>query len=430
MKYAQFIFERYVFDRDAKSLELHYAVDDAFTFVEKYNFDFEIADYDPKVLDRAVQNLFFMAGVSYYRLFLPPEIIVKQGEIDKSFASFLNHTYQKGLGEFFYVNQLDPRTSVSFPVNASPFATLDHDGSGMLVGLGGGKDSLVTLELLKDGADITTWNSGHNPQLITGIIEKSEVPHVYVRKFVDPKLFEMIKRGEAMGGHIPFSAVIACLGTVVAILTGRQDVVVSNEQSANEETLQYKGVSINHQYSKTQEFERDYQALLKHCFGSSLRYYSFLRPLSELRIADIFATVAFDKYKDVFTSCNRAFRFGSQGLFWCGECPKCAFIFLALTPFVERQKLESLWEGQNLLLDPAHDDTYRGLLGIEGDKPLECVGEVKESRAAMRLAQGIYPELRDKYHFDLPADYDYKALASHEMPPEVYDIFKRAMKRF
>jgi hypothetical protein len=107
---------------------------------------------------------------------------------------------------------------------------------------------------------------------------------------------------------------------------------------------------------------------------------------------------------------------------WCGECSKCAFVYMALTPFVSEEKLRTLWNGKNLLLDPALEPTYRRLLGIEGDKPLDCVGDIKEARAAMRLAQEKYPEAKDKYHFDIPADYDFRHLGSHEMPEELYKL--------
>jgi hypothetical protein len=209
-------------------------------------------------------------------------------------------------------------------------------------------------------------------------------------------------------------------------LTGYQDVVVSNESSASEPNLTYEGVAINHQYSKSLEFETDFQAILGQSFGESVRYYSFLRPLTELRIAELFAEIGYEKYKDVFSSCNRAFTHDSHGLFWCGECPKCAFVFLALTPFVDREKLETLFHGKNLLLDPSLETTYKQLLGTEGDKPLECVGEVKESRAAMRLAQQQYPEL-EKYQFELPADYDFRTVAEHRMPAEIFEILKTAL---
>jgi hypothetical protein len=202
----------------------------------------------------------------------------------------------------------------------------------------------------------------------------------------------------------------------VAILSGKKIVIVSNESSANEPDLVYRGVEINHQYSKSLEFEKNYQNFTESTINSS--YYSFLRPLTEVYISEIFSKIGFDKYRGVFSSCNRAFTHNSDHIFWCGECAKCAFTFLALTPFIERAKLEEIW-GKNLLLDPGLDMTYKKLLGIEADKPLDCVGEIKESRAAMRLAQNIYPEL-DKYIFELPSDYNYKSLSDHSMPGEMY----------
>jgi hypothetical protein len=127
------------------------------------------------------------------------------------------------------------------------------------------------------------------------------------------------------------------------------------------------------------------------------------------------------------SSCNRAFVHGQTEMSWCGECPKCAFTFLLLTPFIQRQELEQVW-GKNLLLDEKLETTYRQLLGIEGDKPLDCVGEIKESRTAMRLAQKQYPEL-DKYEFDIPEGYDYKILAPHQIPSEYFTLLEACLKQ-
>lgn len=415
-KYAEFIFHNYAFDSASKILTLTYGYDDSLTFHETYHFDFDFANYDPAVLDRALQHLFFVAGVSYYKMYLAPAIKVEAGQIDDSLAAFLSQTYQRGLGEFFYVNRLDPRTEISFPKNSDTLNMLSVSGQGLLVGLGGGKDSLVSVEMLRESSDIATWSLGHKKQLAP-LVERVGLPHLWVERTWDRQLLELNEQG-AYNGHVPISAIFACVGTVVTILSGRRDNVVSNEQSANEPTLSYDDISINHQYSKTQEFERTYQSLLQANFGNDLRYYSLLRPLSELRIAELFSRDDFDKYHDVFSSCNRAFTHDSPGLFWDGTCPKCAFVFLALTPFVEREKLEALFH-KNLLLDESLEPTYRQLLGIEGDKPLECVGEVRESRAAMRLAQLDYPEL-SRYDFDLPEDYDFRVRSNHEIPDDVW----------
>lgn len=427
MKYNHFIFKDYRFDVAGKTLFLHYSLDNKLNFTETFHFDFDFEKYDEALLDRAIQGLFFMAGVSYYKTYLPPEIVVERGDLDQEMADFFAKTYQKGLGEFFYINKLDPSTPVVFPVNSEKPASLEAKvlPDGLLVGIGGGKDSLVSVELLRDQPKIVTWSMNHQDKL-GPLIQKINLPHYWVERQWDRQLLQLNQAG-AYNGHVPISAVLACVGTIVALLGGRRDAVVSNETSANEPTLEYRGLMINHQYSKSLEFERDYQAYLLHTLGEVTRYYSFLRPLTEVRIAEIFAHTGFGRYKTTFSSCNRAFVHTSHHLSWCGICAKCAFVFLALTPFVEREELEALFNGRNLLLDPNLEVMYGSLLGIEGDKPLDCVGEIKESRAAMRLAQQQYPELA-KYKFDIPDDYDYKALSAHSMPAEIYDILTGKIK--
>ena len=426
-KYQQFIFSDYQLDDQKKQLTLSYKLDDQLSFKEIYTFDFPwSSDMDRSILDRALQSLFFMAGVSYYKTYLSPQIVIQKGQLDKKGADFFSKTYQKGLGEFFYVNNLDPNTPINFPTTVSELKpTSPPNGKGLLIGVGGGKDSLVSVELLRSQPKVATWSVGHRSQL-DPLIKEVSLPHFWVERTWDRRLLELNGK-DAYNGHIPISAIFACVGVIVAILTGYRDVVVSNESSASEPNLVYKGITINHQYSKSLKFEQDFQQFISHNFGDSVRYYSFLRPLTELRISELFAKTAFEKYKAVFTSCNRAFVHSSNSIFWCGECPKCAFTFLALTAFVPREKLEALWNGKNLLLDSALEPTYRQLLGIEGDRPLECVGEVKESRAAMRLAQEIYPELK-KYQFELPADYSFRALSPHSMPEEIPKLLLSAVQ--
>ncbi len=426
--YQKFIFKDWVFDRHTKQLALHYSIDDAIDFTETYTFDFPFTDnLNHQLLDQAIQTLFIMTGVSYYKTYLPPEIVIEKGQLDKTSAEFFSKAYQKGLGEFFYTNSLDPRTAIPFPAHEEATPTSEGElQPGMLIGIGGGKDSLVSVEILKQHPNLrlATWSVGHRAQL-TPLVERIGLEHFWVERQWDPKLLELNDQG-AYNGHVPISAILAAVGSVVAVLTDFRDVVVSNESSANESTLEYQGEPINHQYSKTSEFEADFQKHLQHTVGDAVRYYSFLRPLSEIRIAEIFAKQGFETYKDVFSSCNRAFTRSSDRISWCGECPKCAFVFLALTPFIEREKLEALWGGKNLLLDPQLEPTYRQLLGIEGDKPLECVGEIKESRTAMQMAQSQYSELA-KYQFEIPEDYNYQSLSAHSMPEEVYAILTAAL---
>lgn len=424
-KYKQFIFKSYSFDEAKKTAAFKYGYDDELDFTESYTFDFDYAKYDHAVLDRAIQNLFFIAGISYYKMYLAPVISVHSGNIDDLLADFLRQTYTKGLGEFFYVNKLRSDMTIQFPkVENSKLNMLSNDGEGALIGLGGGKDSLLSTDLLRDKFEVSTWSVGHKPQLIP-LVERIELPHYWVGRSWDAQMLELNEK-DALNGHVPISAILAATGCVTAVLAGKKDVVVSNENSASEPTLSYNGVEINHQYSKSLEFERMFQQVLEHQFGGTLRYYSLLRPLSELRIAELFALHSFSKYKDLFCSCNRAFRHESRSMSWCGECPKCAFVFLILTPFIERSDLESVY-GKNLLLDSSLQETYKNLLGIAGEKPLECVGEIKESRYAMLLAFEQYPELRDVYQFDVPQEYNYQELHPHLIPAEIHSLISHSI---
>lgn len=419
-KYSTFTFASYDFIPATKTATFSYRFDDSLSLSEKYIFDFDFATYDPEALDRALQLLFFLAGVSYYKMYLPEQISVTTGKIDEKLAAFLSNTYQKGLGEFFYTNQLDPSTSISFPTsNSLPQQTPVHS-SGLLIAVGGGKDSLVSIELLRSsGLDLATWSVGHREQL-SPLVERIGLPHFHVDRQIDT-LIQELNASDAYNGHIPISAIFAAVGCIVAILTGRRDIVMSNEQSANEPTLHYKDHAINHQYSKSQEFEASFQKILLERFGDSIRYYSLLRPYSELKIAKLFSASGFETYKDVFSSCNRAFRQGESKLYWCGKCSKCAFVFLALTPFVPRKELETLFSGSNLLLDTGLGMTYRQLLGLEDNKPLDCIGTIDESRVAMRLAQKVYPEL-SIYEYAIDSTFDYMSNHPDLIPGDIKHI--------
>jgi hypothetical protein len=424
-QYQTFVFKSYEFDLGSRTASFHYGYDDVLCFTETFSFDFDFVAYDEEAFDRALHSLFFVAGISYYKMYLAPEIKVLQGSIDSRLAKFLNNTYQRGLGEFYYVNQLPIPTKNIFEATVHEVPKVTNTNAlGQLVGLGGGKDSLVSVEFLRqESSDLATWSVGHRPQLSL-LVERIALPHYWVDRQWDRTMLDYNASG-AYNGHVPISAILACVGVVAAILSGKQDVVVSNEHSANEPTLVYGNHTVNHQYSKSQQFEEEFQSLLQFYFGNSVRYYSLLRPFSEVKIAELFAPI-FDKYHDVFSSCNRAFTHERTEMFWDGSCPKCAFVFLALTPFVDRVQLEALFGGKNLLQEPSLVATYNQLLGIAGDKPLECVGEIKESRAAMRLAQAIYPEL-SSYQFELPEDYDFRAWQSDSMPAEVLEKLRTSL---
>jgi hypothetical protein len=147
------------------------------------------------------------------------------------------------------------------------------------------------------------------------------------------------------------------------------------------------GRGVNHQWSKGEAFERAFGELILSTFGPHLSVFSYLRPRSELWVAEQFARLT--QFHGTFRSCNRAFHQDpSQRLdHWCGRCDKCCFVDLVLAPFMDRADLEAVFGGDEPLQNAENEERFRTLLGLgSGAKPFECVGDVDECRAATLLA--------------------------------------------
>jgi hypothetical protein len=176
---------------------------------------------------------------------------------------------------------------------------------------------------------------------------------------------------------------------------GLGPVVMSNERSASDPNLIWNGHEVNHQWSKGIAAEGLLRSAVTAHAGLTEPYFSLLRSLSELHIAQLFARYAaptrggkpqknLHKYDDVVTSCNKAFKLHDPSARWCGDCPKCRFVFLAMAPAMDRARLARIF-GRDLFADPAQVPGYLELLGIDAHKPFECVGEVEESLVALTL---------------------------------------------
>lgn len=217
--------------------------------------------------------------------------------------------------------------------------------------------------------------------MIVSVNEASGLTPLAARRRIDPVLFDLNAAG-ALNGHIPVTAINSLIAVATAVLHGLGPVVMSNERSASDPNLIWNGHEINHQWSKGVEAEGLLRAALAEHAGLTEPYFSLLRSLSELHIARLFAAI--DRYDAVVTSCNAAFKLRDASERWCRDCPKCRFVFLAMAPFMPRERVVRIFGG-DLLADPAQVPGYRELLGVDGHKPFECVGEVEESVVALSL---------------------------------------------
>ena len=433
-----FRFVRCGFDAQTGIAQLVYGFDDGPELVETVTVPgapFVLDGARADAAERALRLLHLIAGVSYYKAAVPEEIRIDSYAIDADTAALLENVYLNGLGEFAYRNGLNLRGRIRFPAGAAQVSTSAPTlalSEHALVAIGGGKDSLVSIEALRgvDIAQTVTWIGGS--QLIKACAERTGLPTLNLGRQLAPQLFEYNRQG-AWNGHIPVTAVNSAIMVFAAILTGANQVVFSNERSASYGSLIEGTGEVNHQWSKGWAFERDFGDYVHARIAADLHYYSLLRPLSELAVARQFAKS--DHYDAHFSSCNRNFHIlGERPVNrWCGVCPKCHFVFLALAPFMPKPRLVGIF-GRNLLDDPAQTAGYDALLEFQDHKPFECVGEGRESRTAMaalaersewreddiveRFAREIRPQL-DATELDMDALMTIDD--EHRVPPLIWE---------
>ena len=388
--------------------ELVYALDDGVELIERVRFpDAPVLQSGRRdAFNAALQLLHLMAGVSYYKAAVPPKIEIASGALDDATADLLDALYVHGLAEFAYRNGLDLHGRIAFPRLGAGITECSRLGTGAsvssradpdtranlradplqlprrtLVPIGGGKDSLVAIEAIRaiGGTATVAW-VGLSP-LIAACAERTGLPTLNIARELAPELFELNRLG-AWNGHIPVTAVNSAVLVVAAVLYGYDSITFANERSASAATLEYAGQQVNHQWSKGYAFEQLLGDWVHTHVAADLDYCSLLRPFSELAVTHAFSRLT--PYFEVFSSCNRNFKLRGPKPAdrWCGQCPKCHFVFLALAPFLAKPRLLSIF-GRNLLDDEALTAGFDALLEYHEHKPFECVGEAAEARAAM-----------------------------------------------
>jgi hypothetical protein len=413
----EFRYESYRLDPASGLLSCRYSLDGQ-AFEERITFSSPgpVPRWDSPAVAAAARLVFLLAGVSYYKTAAPPVISMGGTALTPRERAFLRAFYLDGLGEFGYRNGIDlSGLRIEGPeAEQIPSAGTGPAGTGpagpgpaqppaagtrrALVPFGGGIDSIVTVELVRDHADVALFvvsrpgdyfDAIEQPAAVTGL------PVIRADREIDPQLLRSREFG-FLNGHVPVTGIISAIAVMAAALDGRDAVVMSNEWSASVPTMQAGDRAVNHQYSKSAAFEAAFRGVLAETSARLPRgpgaavmpdYFSALRPRTELWIAARFARL--QQYHSTFRSCNRAFHIDRARRLdhWCGQCDKCCFIDLILAPFLPAAELGTIFGGREPLTDPALAGKFRSLLGdVDLSKPFECVGEVNECRAALLLA--------------------------------------------
>jgi hypothetical protein len=369
---------------DKLLIEFVFNLSDKYIFKPKLEVEIRPFFKEGSLKQSDIQTLVFNIGMvemlSYWKIACPPKIIIRPHTINNEQNEWWKKLYFNGLGEFFYLNTIEASLDnfveifsegkVTKPVETKP------DYQKTIVPIGGGKDSVVSLELLKAGGmDIFPMMVNPSPagQRTIENAGYSLNESLVVRRYLDPLMLQLNKE-DYLNGHTPFSALLAFVNVLVAAIAGIGNIALSNENSANESTV--PGTDINHQYSKSFEFEQDFDFYCRKYIHKGVNYFSFLRPLNEMQIARLFS--GFPQHFPTFRSCN----VGSKNDEWCGNCPKCLFTFVILSPFVGKAQLLNIFGGDLL----SRQNLKPVLLELSGKaeiKPFECVGTVGEVNASL-----------------------------------------------
>lgn len=345
-----------------------------------------------KYRDYLIFHIGLIELISYFKCTCSPNVIVSAGYINEEQIKWFKKLFYYGLGEFLYVNgitiDIDELLNITCTKDYERLPIIDYKGIGNLIPIGGGKDSIVSLELLKSEYENNTCFI-INPKEVTlkcAYIAGYKDQDIFtVQRKIDSNLIDLNKQG-FLNGHTPFSSLAAFISYLCAYLSNKKYIVLSNEASANEATV--VGTKINHQYSKTYEFENDFNEYTKKYFNIDIKYFSLLRPLSEFQIGLLFSN--YEKYHTTFKSCNVGSK--KEKWQWCCNCPKCLFVYIILSPFLYKDKLINIF-GEDLFANEELLETFIELLGYSKTKPFECVGTYSEVRYATSL---VIDKLKDE----------------------------------
>lgn len=412
--YTTFWFEDYSFSRDTGVAEFRYSFDGERHFTERILFQMPQDTYNDLVLERCLFLAFMVVGASYYKCFPTKNAEFRRHTVTKMDAAFLNTVYHDGLGQFIFENTLSLENIVVFKGAGKNEPPLSYEGEGTLVLQSGGKDSLVLGSLLNEKViPYTAWylsSTQQFPKLIEHL-SNGKRPRVAERHLDTEGLRDAAKSG-GLNGHVPVTYIVEAYALIDAVLHNENTVLSSIGQEGQEPNAVIDGLRVQHQWAKTWEAEQLLARYVQGIISKNLRVGSPLRSYSELKIAELFVDKCWDMYAHTFSSCNLANykqSYVNDELKWCGLCPKCANSFLLFSPFVEPYEIRSIFDGKDLFAAMELQQTYRGLMGVDGVmKPFECVGETSELRAAYHMARVRYGDAVYELSFPVPeSDFDY-----------------------
>jgi len=299
--------------------------------------------------------------------------------------NFFETSIPLSLAEYRYREGLDPTRPLKIisavDTHELPLAKESGFTNKLLLLNGGGKDTVVMVEICKTLDIELAWFAVNLKDSQKKIAESSGINTQYD---VDISYDKNISRDSKYEIHsLPYLMSYNILAFPLAVARGYSYISSGNEASSNFGNITYKGMDINHQYTKSFEFERLLSELAKKHISPAFHNFSLLRPFHDIQLGKYYSR--HNQYFGSIVSCN------IDPINWCKKCAKCAFTYIALMPFVREDDMNRIF-GSNFLLDR---DIRREVVELttKSLKPWECVGTKEECKLVLFMILQKYPDL-------------------------------------
>lgn len=420
---SSFTFGTYKVDAKLSTVTFTYRVEFKFGISKTFTDQLLLKDVEPElwervpktILEPTLQALLLIIGINYWCAFPTSNIRIEGFTLTRAQARFWDSLYLHGLGEFFYLMQIDFRNLIAFPYDESAIAPTPARFSCPTRALllnGAGKDSILSAEILK--ASSTPFD----------FFTLDPTPaHKRIAKLVGAKTISVERRRDPwinaiLSGAYPSVSTFTFVATLLAELLGYNSIIFSNERSADFGNLNYLGLAVNHQWCKSSEAEKMINEYIQSFITPDISTHSLLRKYSELEIVRRF--VCYPQYLHDVTSCNTYFwltrieQLLLRTNYWCNRCPKCVFLFACFSAFLPKNEVIDIF-GADLYTKKRLIPLFKSILGIEGFKPLDCVGEPEEMILAMyyaahRREYSGEPAMQ-LFEKNFPQNYDFNSLS-------------------
>ena len=423
--FSKFYFKKFEFNSSNLEAKFFYCFDNNVFFEEIIYFDcklFEVRkNLDLDFIKNILFNIHIALWISYYKLFPTEQLIVESGFLSDFQINFWKKFYLNWLWEFLFTNKIEPKWLFNFICKSDKkYFKKDFDFKNRaLVSIWWWKDSIVSIELLKKNNlnfDLFVFWKNDELKKNTGKVAKKNI--LLINRQISKILFKLNKQWY-YNWHIPITWLIAFVKILTWYLYNYKYLILSNEKSANFWNTSWKWLVINHQYSKSLEFEKDFKEYLTKYISWGIKYFSLLRWMYETKIAEIFYNL-WKKYFKYFWSCNWNFKINwvIYKKYWCNNCSKCVFIFCILRPFLNKKEViqifwEDLFENKNL------ENIFRELWWMSWIKPLECVWTNEEviysiSKSLDKYCLSRLPFILNIFKKEISINYDNKKLLNIE----------------